>query len=176
MPTSRDNLNHLLTLAHPAVKCRLLTCRWHVNEHCGGSAAEFLRGLAAGGASYLAACHPAPSWASLRYIAAFGAVQASLQLFLPGRRFEGPPTPKGNVPVYTANGVQAYAATLALFFGAWRAGLFDPGAVYDHLGSIVSTSNLLSLALCAALYLKGTYAPSSTDAGSTGSRLFDFYW
>lgn len=30
----------------------------------------------------------------------FGSLQALLQLALPGRRHEGPTTPKGNTPVY----------------------------------------------------------------------------
>jgi hypothetical protein len=35
-----------------------------------------------------------------------------------------------------------------------RLGLFNPAAVYDHLGSIIATSNVLSLAICALLVLK----------------------
>lgn len=132
--------------------------------------------MAAGGLPYLAAAYPPSSWAGLRYLAAFGAIQAVLQLLVPGKRFEGPPTPKGNVPVYKANGLQCYLLSLALFFGGWYAGWFDPAAVYDHMGAIISTSNIFSLAFCVFLYLKGRFAPSSTDAGTNGSLLMDYYW
>jgi 7-dehydrocholesterol reductase len=98
--------------------------------------------------------YPSPSWAGLGYILAFGLFQAVLQVGLPGRTYHGPPTPKGNVPVYIANGVQSYVVTLVILGAAWQLGLFDPGAVYDALGSIISTSNLFSLAFCGMLYIK----------------------
>ena len=42
-------------------------------------------------------------------IAAFGAFEAFLQLFMPGKRFEGPVSPKGNVPIYKASGTSKEA-------------------------------------------------------------------
>lgn len=150
--------------------------RWYIDEHCNGSLSQFVRDALAGGLPHLAATYPRPSWVALGYILGFGAIQAAFMLLLPGKRFLGPTTPRGNVPEYTANGVQAYAATLALFFATWRYGVFDPAAVYDHMGAIISTSNIFSLVFCGLLYLKGRYAPSSTDCGTTGSLLFDYYW
>lgn len=66
--------------------------------------------------------------------------------------------------------------TLLLFFLGWYYNIFDPAKVYDHTGAIISTSNLFSLVFCAFLYVKGNLAPSSSDSGSTGSLIFDFYW
>ena len=78
--------------------------------------------------------------------------------------------------MYTANGVLSYFTTLILFLAGWHWGIFNPGAIYDAMGTIISTSNVVSLALCVLLYAKGAVAPSTSDSGSTGSLLFDFYW
>ena len=48
----------------------------------------------------LLAVWPRPSSEAWAYIAAFGVVQALMQLFVPGEVAKGPVTPKGNVPVY----------------------------------------------------------------------------
>ncbi|KFM27372.1 7-dehydrocholesterol reductase [Auxenochlorella protothecoides] len=155
---------------------------WYINEHCDGSLLGFLGRLEAGGWAFLVEAYPSPSWAAVRYILGFGLLQGVLQVWLPGPVHRGPTTPRGNVPTYTANGVPTLATTLLIFLATWRAGLFDPGAVYDCMGSIVSTSNIMSLILCTLLYLKandfsfGWLAPSSTDSGTTGSLLYDFYW
>ncbi|GAB4823015.1 hypothetical protein N2152v2_010061 [Parachlorella kessleri] len=81
----------------------------------------------------------------------------------------------GNTPVYKANGVLSYLVTVALFFTAWRLALFDPAAVYDSLGSILATSNLVSFAVCVLLLLKGWHAPTTSDHRTTGSIIYDFY-
>ena len=36
--------------------------------------------------------------------------------------------------------------------------------------------NLFALLFCGFLYLKGIYFPSSSDCGTTGNILFDYYW
>lgn len=43
---------------------------------------------------------PRPSAEAWTYILGFGLLQALLQLFVPGPEFQGPITPKGNVPKY----------------------------------------------------------------------------
>ncbi|KAK9809170.1 hypothetical protein WJX72_010602 [[Myrmecia] bisecta] len=105
------------------------------------------------------------------------AQKAGLQgVFMPGQQYKGPVTPKGNVPVYKANGVQCFLATHALFFLSWRLGYFDPARVYDLFGEMLAALNIVSLLFCLFLYIKGNVAPSSTDSGSTGSLIFDYYW
>jgi 7-dehydrocholesterol reductase len=43
-------------------------------------------------------------------------------------------------------------------------------------GEILAALNIVAWALCFALYIKGHVAPSSSDSGSTGNILQDFYW
>ncbi|KAK9792943.1 hypothetical protein WJX73_000881 [Symbiochloris irregularis] len=119
---------------------------------------------------------PRPSAEAWLTLLVFGSLQALLQLALPGRRHEGPTTPKGNTPVYKANGVKAYFTTLALFVVGWRLGLFSPARIYDLFGEILSALNIFSLLLCFGLFVKGHLAPSSSDCGSSGSLVYDFYW
>ena len=87
-----------------------------------------------------------------------------------------------------------------------RFGIFNPVIVYDHLGEIFSALIFGSLIFCLFLYikvgtaimlsiffiilyigiftffwfmvhvLKGHVAPSSTDSGSSGNIIIDFYW
>ena len=72
--------------------------------------------------------------------------------------------------------MQCYLLTLLLLGGATAAGVFRPARVYEIFGSILSSLNLFAFLFCWALYAKGVLAPSSTDHGSTGSVLYDFYW
>ena len=109
------------------------------------------------------------------------ALFASLQLFfmkaLPGKTFKGPPSPKGNIPIYKANGISAYLATLLLFYLSTSIlGLFPATLLYDNLGGILGALNCFSLFYCLFLYLKGRLAPSSSDYGSSGNFIFDYYW
>ncbi len=110
-------------------------------------------------------------------ICSFGAFQLFLMKALPGKRIEGPITPKGNIPVYKANGVSAFLVTLATFFLCtsvfkW----FSATIIYDNFGPLLGALNLFSLCFCLFLYLKGKFAPSSSDSDMTGNFLFDFFW
>ena len=107
----------------------------------------------------------------------FAAVELTLMRVLPGKPFLGPVTANGNVPIYKANGVLAFAVTLALFVGAsFGLGLFSPTIVYDELGGILGALNVFSVVVCALLYVKGRFAPSSSDHGTSGNPVFDYYW
>lgn len=48
----------------------------------------------------LKAIWPMPTLVAWKIIFGFGLFEAVLQLLLPGKRFEGPISPAGNVPVY----------------------------------------------------------------------------
>lgn len=109
------------------------------------------------------------------------AIFASLELLLmravPGKLFYGPITPKGNIPVYKSNGIACYAITLLLFYlGAFQLNLFSPTIIYDNFGELIGALNLFSAFFCLMLYLKGRFAPSSSDSGTTGNPIFDYYW
>jgi 7-dehydrocholesterol reductase len=110
-------------------------------------------------------------------IGIFAAVQLLFMRILPGKRFEGPITPKGNVPVYKANGVAAFTVTMLGYAGlSWGAGLFKASVIFDNLGGVFGALNVFSLVFCLGLYLKGRFAPSTTDSGYSGNFIFDYYW
>ncbi len=115
--------------------------------------------------------------AAWQIIAAFAAVQLFFMKAMPGKPFHGPLTPKGNTPVYKANGVPSFIGTIALFFlSSYVLKLFSPTIVYDNFGGILGALNIFSLFFCLMLYFKGRFAPSSTDCGITGNPIFDYYW
>ncbi|MCU0847446.1 MAG: ERG4/ERG24 family protein [Spirochaetes bacterium] len=116
----------------------------------------------------------ARAWAM---IAVFVILELLLMRFLPGRPFRGPVTPMGNVPEYRANGVPAYLVTILVFVTAsFVLKLFPATIIYDRFDELLGALNFASLAFCLVLYLKGRYAPSSTDSGLSGNFIFDYYW
>ena len=100
-----------------------------------------------------------------------------LMELLPGKRIEGPVTPKGFTPVYKNNGFAAFLVTIFLF---WLLGMqlkiFDASSIYDHFGEILGALNIFSWTFCLLLYFKGKYSPGSPESGTTGNVLFDYYW
>lgn len=110
-------------------------------------------------------------------IGMFAGIQLLLMKIIPGKPFYGPITPKGNIPIYKANGVACFAITMIGFIlASFGLHLFSPTIIYDHLGELCGALNCFSLLFCGALYLKGIYNPSSTDCGKSGHFLFDYYW
>ncbi|ABS76473.1 7-dehydrocholesterol reductase [Coxiella burnetii] len=110
-------------------------------------------------------------------ISIFMITQLLLMRIVPGKRFEGPITPKGNVPVYKANGVLCFGITLTLFYlCAYQFRWFPPTIVYDHFGGILGALNIFSLIFCFILYFKGRFAPSTSDHSLSGNFIFDYYW
>jgi hypothetical protein len=55
-------------------------------------------------------------------------------------------------------------------------GWYKPARLYDIFGELLSVLNIFSIALCVFLTVKGLYLPSTSDSGSNGSLVFDFYW
>lgn len=110
-------------------------------------------------------------------IGIYAAIQLAFMKILPGKTVYGPKTPNGYTPVYKNNGFLAFLLSIALFwlFG-YQLNLFDPAAIYDHLGEILGALNLFSWLFCLLLYFKGIYAPSTPDSGSSGNAIFDYYW
>ena len=102
-----------------------------------------------------------------------------LQVCLPGPRVEGPLTPKGNVPVYKDNGFACYVVTMATFCGlsyVLKQYGMSPTIIYDHFDEFLGSLTVYSLILCLLIYVKGLVAPSTTDSGSSGNIIFDYYW
>ena len=102
-----------------------------------------------------------------------------LMVLLPGPRSEGPITPKGNIPMYKDNGFFCYIVTMVAFcmltvFLKSRG--LSPTVIYDYFDEVLVTLTIFSLVFCGLLQIKGYLAPSSTDSGSTGNLVFDYYW
>jgi 7-dehydrocholesterol reductase len=153
---------------------------WYVHVHLGGSLAELGRLVVRVGPATAAAQIFRPvllgtktAWAM---IGVFAMTELTLMRLLPGKPWDGPVTPTGNVPRYRANGVAAFTTTLGLFLGLAAAGVFPATIIYDHFGGLLGALNVFSLGFCLVLYLKGRFAPSTSDHGHTGNPIFDYYW
>ncbi|MBA0811760.1 hypothetical protein Gohar_025779 [Gossypium harknessii] len=144
--------------------------------HADGSVAQTWNYLKQHGLQGFIDIWPRPTAIAWKIIFVYGAFEAALQLLLPGKRVEGPISPTGNRPVYKANGMAAYFVTLVTYISLWWFEIFNPTVVYDHLGEIYSALIFGSLIFCVFLYIKGHVAPSSTDSGSSGNFIIDFYW
>jgi 7-dehydrocholesterol reductase len=154
---------------------------WYTNTVLEGSFLSFWHLVAQKGlfSTLWMICKPV-FWGSplaWKIIASFAASQLMLMRIVPGPDFLGPITPKGNVPRYKANGFLCFLITIGAFcLGGFVFKLFNPAMIYDELGPILGALNLFSLFFCLFLTLKGIFGPSSTDAGSSGNFIFDYYW
>lgn len=116
----------------------------------------------------------AAAWKILGYFALFELI---LMRIVPGKTFKGPVTPGGNIPIYKANGIACYLIThLAFYLLSFKFQIFSPTIIYDNLGGLLGAISIFSFFFCIFLYLKGMFFPSSSDFGTTGNIVFDFYW
>ena len=121
-----------------------------------------------------------PSPAVVCIFVGYCAFALTLMRLVPGRTVYGPLTPKGNRPQYKDNGFSCFLITIAAFLVLTvvlktRFSL-SPTIVYDRFDEVLALLNIFSLLLCLALYVKGLVAPSSSDSGSSGNVIFDYYW
>ena len=104
----------------------------------------------------------------------------ALMRLVPGRTVYGPLTPKGNRPQYTDNGFACFLITMAVFMVLTLVTKtffsVSPTIVYDRFDEVLVLLNFFSLLFCLALYVKGLLAPSTSDSGSSGNFIFDYYW
>ncbi|GMI47382.1 hypothetical protein TrCOL_g3643 [Triparma columacea] len=166
----------------------------HITLHFSGSLTLFLRHVSSiffssslSSSSYVAilsaalsstlSAIPTPfSPSALRMILSFTAFQLILTRFIPGPPSHGPVTPQGNTPVYKANGMSCYIITLLTALCLDSTGGFSLSRVHEEFGEILSSLNLLALLLCFYLYFKGRSSPTTTDSGTNGGAVLDFYW
>lgn len=110
-------------------------------------------------------------------LAVFASFQLLLMKIIPGKTFHGPITPRGNIPVYRENGFAAFIITmLAFWLITFKLNWVAPTIIYNNFGELLGALNLFSFIFCIVLYLKGIFAPSTTDFGSSGNVIFDYYW
>jgi len=113
---------------------------------------------------------------ALKLIFSYSAFELLLMRLVPGKRFTSTITPTGHLPVYKANGLQSYTITVITVFALYIFDVFNPAIVYDYMGNLLSSMNMLALCLCAFLTFKGLNFPSTKDSGSNGSLIVDFFW
>src|SRR3990167_4450728 len=78
-------------------------------------------------------------------IATFAIFQLILMKAVPGKPFAGPVSPKGNIPIYKANGFAAYLITMLTFFACtFVFNLFPATILYDQLGALFGALNFAS--------------------------------
>eukprot|EP00386_Alphamonas_edax_P015307 GDKI01046786.1.p1 GENE.GDKI01046786.1~~GDKI01046786.1.p1 ORF type:complete len:498 (+),score=124.63 GDKI01046786.1:105-1496(+) len=99
-----------------------------------------------------------------------------LTRLIPCKMFIGPPSPTGYRNKYHENGTAYYILMNVLFLAGWKAGMYEGGVLYTHMGHILSALNVFAPVFVLFLYLKGKYFPSSKDCGSNGNFVIDFYW
>lgn len=126
-----------------------------------------------------------PDAVTVKILAVFAVVQLAMMKLVPGNRFEGPTTATGHVPVYNANGLQVFFLTIYgyLAFSKYFIGNYLPefaqyeaDILYHQYPQIISFMSVFAFIFCLGLYAKGLVAPSSTDHGSSGNPVIDFYW
>lgn len=112
-----------------------------------------------------------------KMLGTFAAVELFFMRILPGKIFHGPITPTGHVPIYKANGPLAFTLTIGLFYLAcYPLHFFSPTLIYDQFPYLLGALNIFSLCLCLLLLIKGSFFPSTKDAGGSGNLIFDYYW
>ena len=156
---------------------------WFSSVTCGGSYLEFARRLLASPSATLNAMWAiafeqmtSTVWIVLLGYCAFALL---LMVLVPGQRYVGPVTEKGNVPVYKDNGFRCYVISLAVFAVltyVLKLNGMSPTYVYDNFAGFVLACNILGHVLCLFLLYKGLTNPTTTDSGSSGNFLFDYYW
>lgn len=103
---------------------------------------------------------------------------ALLVYWWPGPVKHGPITPTGHTPEYMDNGVAHMILTTMMFLGGSLIfESFNLGIIFDVYGKAAGALNVIGLAFCLFLYVKGLYFPCTADSGSSRKGfIFDFYW
>jgi 7-dehydrocholesterol reductase len=111
-----------------------------------------------------------------KMIGSFLVFELVLQRWWPGKLCKATMTPKGHIPVYKANGMQAYFVTLITLMTLAHFQIIRPARVYEKFGNILASMNVFAWVFCTMLLIKGYVKPSTADSGTTGSWIYDFFW
>ena len=142
-----------------------------------GSLLAVLKAVAANPAGFFSSWYRMPSRTAVNILLIWSAFQLALMRLVPGKKYLGPTTAAGNVPVYTANGFQCFAITIVTYLlSVYYFKLFDPSIIYDHYQEMMAALTIFSFPFCVLLSIKGLYFPSSTDSGTNGNFVMDFFW
>lgn len=100
---------------------------------------------------------------------------AFISLKVPSPTFEGPPTPLGYIPVYSANGVQFFLISLISYLALVYMWPALPCLIYDQFSEIISSLNLFSLLFCLFLLVKGHLFPEMKEGAMDKPLPYQFY-
>ncbi len=104
--------------------------------------------------------------AAILYLAWFF-FQVLLQLFIPGRIFEGAPLKDGTRLSYNMNGLASFLITFAILGLLYMRGVIDFDTIYNNLGALISVVIIFSVLLSIFVYvysrLSGQYDPESDN-------------
>ncbi|MEZ4352952.1 MAG: hypothetical protein R3F16_04675 [Myxococcota bacterium] len=114
----------------------------------------------------------APSWRCAGLYVLWVAFQAALFHGLPGRTVEGAPLPDGRRLEYRLNGLAAFGITLAVAALGVASGLVPASLLYDHLGELVSTMNVVVLVGAIGL---AVFARTQADASERRLNWIEAY-
>jgi len=162
----------------------LVIVLWYTAVHCDGSFVRLFQILSGDG--FLAGI--GRIWVDIHIASPIAVVvivgylvwALVLMVSLPGPPVEGPVTPNGNVPRYRDNGFACYVVTmlafavLAVVLPRWTG--YSVTIVYDHFDEFLGTLTIFTHFLCIFLHLKGLLWPSTSDCGTSGNLIFDYYW
>jgi len=157
---------------------------WYTAVHCDGSFVQLFQilsgdGFLAGVARMWADIHIA-SPVAVMVLVGYLVWALILMITVPGPMVEGPVTPNGNIPRYRDNGFSCYLITmisfavLAVLLPRWTG--YSVTIVYDHFDEFLGTLTVFSHLLCIFLHVKGLLWPSTSDCGTSGNVIFDYYW
>jgi len=157
---------------------------WYTAVHCDGSYARLYEilsgdGILTGVGRIWADIHIASPIAVV-VIVGYLIWALLLMIAMPGPMVEGPVTPNGNIPRYRDNGFTCYIVTmisfaaLAALLPRWTG--YSVTIVYDHFDEFLGTLTIFTHFLCIFLHVKGLLWPSTTDCGTSGNLIFDYYW
>ena len=99
----------------------------------------------------------------------FAVWQALMIKYLPGEKFTGPRSPKGQRQTYTLNGVPAFLITHAVFIGGTWLGLWNGGIIIDRFPDLLGTLSLFAPLFCMLLYVAGRLRPTCADCEPSGN-------
>lgn len=102
--------------------------------------------------------------------------ELAMMKLMPGKNFYATTSETGHTPVYKANGMQSFIGSLVLLMVLTSFQVIQPAVVYHKFGQMLMCMNIFALVFCTMLTFKGYYSPSSSDHGSTGNAIIDFYW
>lgn len=152
---------------------------WYTAAHCDGSFLQLYQHFADSETNFFQTLFdlwPNPfDPVAVKIFTVFVVIQLAFMRLLPGEYKEGPVTPAGNIPVYKANGDLTYWISKLGYIALLMTGVIPLGLVWDNLGNLFALCNLFSIVFVFFLTIKGRMAPCTSDSGSSGNFMFDYY-